>query len=276
MSKEKILTLEHVCKSFATSDTDVLTYALNDINLTIRSGEFVSVVGPSGCGKTTMLMLIAGLGSPTSGKVLLDGKPIEGPSPQNGVVFQKPMLFPWLTVEKNVAFSLKMQGTEEEHKDDVDRLIHAAGLDDFRKVFPHQLSGGMAQRVALIRSMVNDPDLFLMDEPLGALDAFTRMGMQDELLAMGANRKRLMMLVTHDVDEAIYLGTRVLVMAPRPGTVLKDLAIDMPYPRNRTSAKFMEYRKQVLEMLKFGKAENTSKNNDDVFICDQKLGTYVI
>lgn len=276
MSKESILRLEHVCKSFATNDTDVLTYALNDINLTIRSGEFVSVVGPSGCGKTTMLMLIAGLSSPTSGKILLDDKPIQGPSPQNGVVFQKPMLFPWLTVEKNVAFSLKMQGTEKEHKDDVDRLIRTAGLEEFRNVFPHQLSGGMAQRVALIRSMVNDPNLFLMDEPLGALDAFTRMGMQDELLAMGANRKRLMMLVTHDVDEAIYLGTRILVMAPRPGTIINDLPIDMPYPRNRTSAKFMDYRKQVLEMLKFGTSENTAGKKDKIPMCDEKFGTYVI
>ena len=131
----------------------------------------------------------------------------------------------------------------------------AVGLDEFRQSYPHQLSGGMAQRVALIRTMINDPEVFLLDEPLGALDAFTRMHMQDELLNMWVQRKRMMLMVTHDIDEAIYMGMRVLVMAPRPGRIREDITIDMPYPRNRTSKKFLEYRSHVMEMLDFGWAE---------------------
>jgi len=169
------------------------------------------------------------------------------------MVFQKPTLFPWLTVEQNVAFSLRMLKKEENGA--VDRLIQMIGLSEFRHAYPHQLSGGMAQRVALIRTMINEPDVFLLDEPLGALDAFTRMNMQDELINMWNEKKQIVMMVTHDVDEAIYMGTRILVMAPRPGRVVDDIPIEMDYPRNRTSRQFLTYRKKIMEMLDFGRAE---------------------
>lgn len=255
MKTDDSLQLSHVSKSFARAEMKQVTHALEDINLTIRPGEFVSIVGPSGCGKSTILRLVAGLIVPTTGTLSLHGQTIRGPHPNRGMVFQKPTLFPWLSVADNVSFSLRMQGTFKGHKEDVDRLIRMVGLEDFRHSYPHQLSGGMAQRVALIRTMINDPEVFLLDEPLGALDAFTRMNMQDELVNMWNVRKRMMLMVTHDIDEALYMGTRVLVMAPRPGRIREDIAIEMDYPRNRTSKKFLEYRTRVMEMLDFGRAE---------------------
>lgn len=255
MKTDDSLQLSHVSKSFARAEMKQVTHALEDINLTIRPGEFVSIVGPSGCGKSTILRLVAGLIVPTTGTLSLHGQTIRGPHPNRGMVFQKPTLFPWLSVADNVSFSLRMQGTFKGHKEDVDRLIRMVGLEDFRHSYPHQLSGGMAQRVALIRTMINEPEVFLLDEPLGALDAFTRMNMQDELVNMWNVRKRIMLMVTHDIDEALYMGTRVLVMAPRPGRIREDIAIEMDYPRNRTSKKFLEYRTRVMEMLDFGRAE---------------------
>ncbi len=254
------LKLDRVCKGFARTDGQGVTTALWDINLEIRSGEFVSVVGPSGCGKSTILRLMAGLIFPTRGQLTLNGQAITGPSPERGMVFQRPTLFPWMTVQDNVSFSLRMQKKMAGRQADVDRLIRMAGLEEFRDSYPHQLSGGMAQRLALIRTMINDPQVFLLDEPLGALDAFTRMTMQDQLLELWRrNRERsgqhMMVMVTHDVDEALYMGTRVLVMAPRPGRIRADLAIDMAYPRNRTSKKFLDYRSQIMEMLDFGRTE---------------------
>ncbi len=261
MSESKsCLKLDHVCKSFARTEIEDVTNALWDINLEIRAGEFVSIVGPSGCGKSTILRLIAGLIFPTTGSLTLNGQPIAGPDPDRGMVFQKPTLFPWMSVEDNVSFSLRMQKKMAHRQADVDRLIRMAGLEEFRDSYPHQLSGGMAQRLALIRTMINDPQVFLLDEPLGALDAFTRMNMQDELLSMWHHNREqsgqhMMVMVTHDIDEALYMGTRVLVMAPRPGRIREDMAIDLDYPRNRTSKKFLEYRTKVLEMLDFGRAE---------------------
>ena len=169
------LQLKEICKSYIRTDAQGVTVALENVNLNIKDGEFVTIVGPSGCGKSTLLRLVAGLIPPTKGSILLNGKPIKGTSPNRGIVFQEPTLFPWLTVEDNVSFSLKVQGKYKEKKEEVDRLINIIGLDEFRKSYPHQLSGGMAQRVALIRTMINEPEVFLLDEPLGALDAFTRM-----------------------------------------------------------------------------------------------------
>ena len=256
---ENILKLEHVSKSFARTDAADVTNALQDVSLEVRTGEFISIVGASGCGKSTILRLIAGLIMPTTGTLTLDGRPITGPAPERGMVFQKPTLFPWLTVEQNVSFSLRMMHNTEGMDDKVDRLVKMAGLEEFRTSYPHQLSGGMAQRVALIRTMINNPPVFLLDEPLGALDAFTRMNMQDELLGMWGESRHMMLMVTHDVDEALYMGTRVVIMAPRPGRVREDLKIELEYPRNRTSSKFMEYRKHVLEMLDFGRAEDEAE-----------------
>ena len=171
------------------------------------------------------------------------------------MVFQKPTLFPWLTVEQNLNFSPRMMKRKDALKEEAERLLELAGLTEFRDDFPHQLSGGMAQRLALIRTMINNPRVFLLDEPLGALDAFTRMNMQDELLNLWQRSGHMMLMVTHDIDEALYLGTRVVVMAPRPGRICVDMKNDMSYPRNRTSSAFLKFRKDVLEMLDFGHAE---------------------
>ncbi|AFS79002.1 aliphatic sulfonates ABC transporter ATP-binding protein SsuB [Gottschalkia acidurici 9a] len=253
--KESTLILDNISKSFARTDTNTITHALDNINFTVREGEFVSIVGPSGCGKSTILRLIAGLIVPTAGEIRLNNEKIEGTNPDRGMVFQKPTLFPWLTVEENVAYSLKVQNKLESGKEEVDRLISKVGLSEFKNSYPHQLSGGMAQRVSLIRSMINKPRVFLLDEPLGALDAFTRMDMQDELLGMWRENKHIMIMVTHDVDEAIYMSTRVIVMAPRPGRIRKSIDIDLDYPRNRLSNDFVDYRKEIMEMLDFGKIE---------------------
>lgn len=224
--KKVTLKLEKVSKSFAKIETDEVTHALNEIDLTLNSGEFISLVGPSGCGKSTILRLVAGLIVPTKGTVSVDGKEVKEPSPERGMVFQKPTLFPWLTVEKNIAFSLRMQGKLKGNEDKVKRMIDVIGLEAFKDDYPDQLSGGMAQRVALVRSLINEPDILLLDEPLGALDAFTRMNMQDEILKIWYEKQQLAIMVTHDVDEAIYMGTRVLVMDANPGRIVDDIKID--------------------------------------------------
>ena len=250
------LTLENVSKSFAKVETDEVTHALDNVSVTMESSEFISLVGPSGCGKSTILRLVAGLIVPTLGKVAVNGKEIDGPSPNRGMVFQKPTLFPWLTVEDNIAFSLKVQGKLEGNEDKVKRMIKVIGLEKFKDDYPGQLSGGMAQRVALVRSLINQPEILLLDEPLGALDAFTRMHMQDEILSMWSESKQLALMVTHDVDEAIYMGTRVLVMDANPGRIIADIKIDETYPRDRSSASFVEYRNDILNKLHFGGNKN--------------------
>lgn len=253
MAENKVtLKLDDVCKVFAKVESDEVTHALYNVNTTMESGEFISLVGPSGCGKSTILRLVAGLISPTLGKVTVNGEEITEPHPSRGMVFQKPTLFPWLTVEKNIGFSLEMQGTLKGNEDKVKRMIDVIGLEKFKDDYPGQLSGGMAQRVALVRTLINEPEILLLDEPLGALDAFTRMNMQDEILNIWADTKQLALMVTHDVDEAIYMGTRVLVMDANPGRIIADIKIDEPFPRDRSSAKFVEYRNDILNKLHFG------------------------
>jgi len=249
--KKIVLKLDGVSKSFAKIENDSVTHALSTVSTTMESGEFVSLVGPSGCGKSTILRLVAGLILPTTGKITVDGNEIKNPSPERGMVFQKPTLFPWLTVEKNIAFSLKMQNKLSGNEQRVEEMIHIIGLENFRDDYPGQLSGGMAQRVALVRSLISEPDILLMDEPLGALDAFTRMNMQDEILKIWRKRKQLIIMVTHDIDEAIYMGTRVLVMDTNPGRIVSDIRIDEEYPRDRSSASFINYRNDILEKLHF-------------------------
>lgn len=254
------LELKNVSKSFARTDIQGITHALDNINLTIEDGEFVCIVGASGCGKSTILRLIAGLIPPTSGEILLNSEPIDGTSSDRGMVFQSPTLFPWLTVEQNVAFGLNVQGkTNELHK--VDKLIEMIGLSEFKDSYPSQLSGGMAQRVSLIRTMINEPSVFLLDEPLGALDAFTRMNIQDELISLWLQKRNTMIMVTHDVDEAIYMSTRVIVMAPRPGRILEDIKINLEEGfRNRISDEFLEYRKTIMDLLNMGHKEGGNHN----------------
>lgn len=250
--KRVALEINNVSKSFAKVENDEVTHALNEIDLNVTSGEFVSLVGPSGCGKSTILRLVAGLIMPTTGKITVDGKEITEPSPERGMMFQKSTLFPWLTVEKNIAFSLKMQGKLKGNEEKVERMLKVIGLEAFRNDYPGQLSGGMAQRVALMRSLINEPDILLLDEPLGALDAFTRMNMQDEILKIWQEKGQLALMVTHDVDEAVYMGTRVIVMDANPGRVVADIKIEEDYPRDRSSRAFVEYRNEILNRLHFG------------------------
>lgn len=250
-----ILRLDNVSKSFAKVEHDEVTHALNEVNLSMKSGEFISLVGPSGCGKSTILRLVAGLIPPTTGYLTVNGAQITGPSPERGMMFQKPTLFPWLTVEKNISFSLRMQNKFKGNEEEVERMLKVIGLEEFRDDYPGQLSGGMAQRVALVRTLINHPKILLLDEPLGALDAFTRMNMQDEILDIWKKRKQLVVMVTHDVDEAIYMGTRVIAMEANPGQIKADIPIELPYPRDRSSAEFVGYRNQILGLLNYGSGE---------------------
>lgn len=229
--------------------------ALSDVSLEFNPGEFVSIVGPSGCGKSTMLRIIAGLQEATRGNAFLDGAKIEGASYERGLVFQDPNLFPWLSVHDNVASGLVARKLYKEKKQEVNQYIELVGLKGFEKAYPHQLSGGMAQRAAIARALVNHPKVLLLDEPLGALDAFTRMYMQDELLRIWKERKNTMILVTHDVDEAIYLSDRIVIMSPRPGRVQDIIKVNMPRPRKRSGEEFLHLRGKILETLNFSKKD---------------------
>ena len=250
--KKVCLKLENVSKVFAKVESDGVTHALQDVSTEMQSGEFVSLVGPSGCGKSTILRLVAGLITPTLGRVTVDGKEVDGPSPERGLVFQNPTLFPWLTVEKNISFSLDMQGVTVGKAEKVKHMLEITGLEKFRNDYPAQLSGGMAQRVALVRTLINEPEILLLDEPLGALDAFTRMNMQDEILNIWTQRRQLALMVTHSIDEAVYMGTRVLVMEANPGRIVADIRISEDFPRDRSSAGFVEYRNEILNKLHYG------------------------
>lgn len=243
------LEFNNVSKSFIRSDSNSITNALDDINFEIHDGEFVSIVGPSGCGKSTILRLIAGLIFPTTGDIILDGKEITGPSSERGMVFQKSTLFPWLTVGENVGFSGELKNKEKISQETIENMLNKVGLLDFKNSYPSNLSGGMAQRVSLIRTLINKPEVLLLDEPLGALDAFTRMNMQDEILKLWNEEKNMTIMVTHDVDEAVYMSTKVIVMEPRPGRVKKIVPIALEYPRKRTSKEFTDYRNELLETL---------------------------
>ena len=255
MAETVTLQLNHVSKSFAKVEKEGITNALGNIDLTMHDGEFISLVGTSGCGKSTILRLIAGLIPPTMGTLMVNGEEITGPDPSRGMVFQKPTLFPWLTVEKNISFSLRMQNKFKGNEEEVERMLKVIGLEEVRDDYPGQLSGGMAQRVALVRTLINHPKILLLDEPLGALDAFTRMNMQDEILDIWKKRKQLVVMVTHDVDEAIYMGTRVIAMEANPGQIKADIPIELPYPRDRSSAEFVGYRNQILGLLNYGSGE---------------------
>ena len=248
--------VQEVSKSFPLPD-DPLTRreALSNISLSLAPGELVSLIGPSGCGKSTLLRLIAGLDTPDSGELLVGSDPINEPSAERGLVFQDPNLFPWLTVRRNIEAGLVARRVLREKRNEVDEFMRLVGLEAFADAYPHHLSGGMSQRVALARALINHPKVLLLDEPLGALDAFTRMRMQDEVLRLWQNRRTTMLLVTHDIDEAIYMSDRILVMTPAPGRIDRKIGIDLSRPRDRTSEPFVRLRSQILEHLHFaGKA----------------------
>ncbi len=242
--------VEGVVKRFPQQDAEDVV-ALSGIDLTIAAGEFVSLIGPSGCGKSTLLRLIAGLNGADEGKLYIDGEVIRQPSYERGLVFQNPMLFPWLNVHDNVAFGLKARSIYKHNKPEVEKFIDLVGLATFHKSYPHQLSGGMAQRASLARALVNHPKVLLLDEPLGALDAFTRMNMQDELIRIWQERQTTMIMVTHDVDEAIYLSDRVIVMTPRPAKIESCIEVQLSRPRARNNPEFLRMRSKILEILNF-------------------------
>lgn len=226
--------------------------ALNGFSLDIKPGSFVSLIGPSGCGKSTLLRIIGGLDTASSGEIFLDGNKITKPGSDRGFAFQGSNLFPWLTVEKNIAFGLKARHIYKEQKGAVDELVDLVGLKGFEKSFPHQLSGGMQQRASLARALVGHPSVLLLDEPLGALDAFTRMNLQDEILNIWKKHNMTMIMVTHDVDEAIYMSDQVVVMSARPSKVEEVIDIDLPRPRARVQDTFQEYRTRILDVLNLG------------------------
>lgn len=244
----------NIRKEFIQPD-GLIIEVLNNVNVSIKAGEFICLIGPSGCGKSTFLRLIAGLTKPTSGNITLDKVVIEKPGYERGFVFQDPTLFPWLTIYNNVAYGLKIRHRFKQRKKDVLNFIHLVGLDGFENSYPHQLSGGMAQRASLARALVNDPKVLLLDEPLGALDAFTRMNMQDEILRIWKERGTTMIMVTHDVDEAIYLSDRIFVMTPRPAKIEEIIEVSIGrgenYGRKRDNADFLRLRSKILQILNF-------------------------
>jgi NitT/TauT family transport system ATP-binding protein/sulfonate transport system ATP-binding protein len=248
------LSLRDVSRIYATAAGGTVE-ALSHVSLDVHRGEFVSLLGPSGCGKTTTLRLIAGLDQPQGGELTLDGEPIRGASHRRGFVFQQGALFNWLTIRENIAAGLRARHVYRENAGRVDELIHAVGLDGFGDAYPHQISGGMAQRVAIARALINDPEVLLLDEPMGALDNFTRATLQDLLIDLQRANHTTMVLVTHDVDEAIYLSDRIVIMTPRPGRVSEVVSVDFPRPRHRGGSEFLELRATLLEKFNLASAE---------------------
>jgi ABC-type nitrate/sulfonate/bicarbonate transport system ATPase subunit len=244
------LQVRHVTKTFVSPEGDEVI-ALQNVSLEARHGEFICLLGPSGCGKTTLLNLIAGFLEPTSGEVLVDGRPVTGPSHDRGVVFQDYALFPWLTVRENVQFGPRVLGRPKAEREALaDTYLAMVGLTDFARRYPHELSGGMKQRVGIARALANHPSILLMmDEPFGALDAMTRETMQDELLALTAQEPRLVVFVTHSVLEAVFLADRTIVMSARPGRIIADMRIDLPHPRDRTAADLTAYVREIRDLL---------------------------
>ncbi|MDB5817137.1 MAG: putative aliphatic sulfonates transporter, ATP-binding protein [Rhizobacter sp.] len=222
---------------------------LDDVDLDVAPGEFVALLGPSGCGKSTLLRLVAGLEPATSGELTHDGVRIERPHPSRIVVFQDPTLFPWRTVRQNVALGPQARGVLPASRRRIDDALALVGLRDFADTHPHQLSGGMAQRAALARALVNDPSLLVLDEPLGKLDSLTRLTMQGELVALWRRAGFSVLMVTHDVEEALFMAQRVIVFTDRPARVKAELVNDLPYPRHRGSPRLAELRRQALGLL---------------------------
>jgi sulfonate transport system ATP-binding protein len=242
------LRISRVTKQFQVNGEPL--HVLDALDLSVAPGEFLTIVGASGCGKSTLLRLIAGLDTGFEGDVILDGERVKQPSLDRGLVFQEPRLFPWLTVVQNVELGLLNAGLSKAAKRRAAlEHITLVGLDGFQDAWPHQLSGGMAQRAAIARGLVNRPGVLLLDEPFGALDALNRARLQDELQRIWAAEGITMLLVTHDVEEAVYLGDRVVVMAPRPGRITASFEIDVPRPRDRASSVLADYRNAVMAAL---------------------------
>src|SRR4051794_40731279 len=246
------LRVRDVTKSFpAPDDATDRRLALDRISLSLAAGELSSLVGPSGCGKSTLLRLIAGLDSPDSGELMVGSESITGPNAERGLVFQDPNLFPWLTVRRNIEAGLVAPPRLPDKRHEGGEFMRLLGRESLAGAYPHHPSGGMAQRVALARALINHPKVLLLDEPLGALDAFTRMRMQDEVLRLWQARRTTMLLVTHDIDEAIYMSDRIVIMTPRPGRIDRTIEVTLPRPRDRSSSDFLHLRGEILELLHF-------------------------
>ena len=241
------LTVEGVSHAFRINGAPLPV--LDRVDLSIEPGAFVALLGPSGCGKSTLLRLAAGLEPPDSGRLALDGHPIAGPDPSRLLVFQDPTLYPWRTVRGNVSLGLEARGLLRSHRHRIDEALALVGLSGFADAYPHQLSGGMAQRTALARALVNDPRLLLLDEPLGKLDALTRLAMQGELVRLWQETGFTAVLVTHDVEEALVLAQRVIVLGDRPAAIRAEIAVEAPYPRRRDDPALVRLRSRILAGL---------------------------
>ncbi|WP_454689051.1 ABC transporter ATP-binding protein [Achromobacter aloeverae] len=222
---------------------------LDDIDLDIQPGEFVALLGPSGCGKSTLLRLVAGLETPRQGVIEADGERVARPDPSRILVFQDPTLYPWRTVRDNVALGLQARGLLARQGARIDDALQRVGLARFGSAYPHQLSGGMAQRAALARALVNDPRILILDEPLGKLDSLTRLAMQSELVDLWQRSGVTALLVTHDVEEALFLATRIVVLSDRPARIKDELVNDLPYPRHRGDPRIADLRRRALSLL---------------------------
>lgn len=261
------IVFDHVSKVFDTENGPL--QVVDDVSFGVSDGEFVALVGPSGCGKTTMLNMVAGFMHPSDGTVTLDGEPIVGPSADRGMMFQDYGVFPWLSVEDNIAFGLKLKANRvaaERRRQIVDHYVELMGLGDFRKAYPKTLSGGMRQRLALARAYAVEPDFLLMDEPFGALDAQTRTSMQDLLLGVMGEVKKTVMLITHSVEEALYLASKILVISARPSRIRRVIDVPFGYPRTealRDSSEFSELRGEVREMVmrEYAAQEDQARSN---------------
>lgn len=246
------ITITHLNRTFPDSKRGDIV-ALENVSFEARAGEFICIIGPSGCGKSTLLQLIAGLDQPTSGKIRINGNPVTGPSAECGFVFQDYALFPWVTVQKNVEFGPKMKRFAKNLRAEIARkYIELTGLQGFEARYPNELSGGMKQRVAIARALANEPQILLMDEPFAAVDSMLRENLQQEILNIWNKTGKTVIFVTHQIDEAIYLADRIIVMTPRPGSILKTVNIDLPRPRERSlriSRMFQELQKEIRELV---------------------------
>ena len=248
------LIIESLSRVFSGVRGGAPTRALEPISLSVADNDFVTILGPSGCVKSTLLRLVAGLDTPTTGRILLDGKPVTGPGADRGMVFQSYTLFPWLTIADNIAFGLRERGiTSAERGHVVESWLTRVGLTSFANHYPKQLSGGMQQRTAIARALANDPSILLLDEPFGALDNQTRALMQELLLGIWERERKTVLFVTHDIEEAIFLASRVLVMTARPGRIKADVAVDLLHPRHytiKTSAEFSALKARLTEEIR--------------------------
>jgi NitT/TauT family transport system ATP-binding protein len=248
------LVIDNVSRIFPAVRGGVPTRALEPTDLAVADNDFVTILGPSGCGKSTLLRMVAGLDTPTTGRILLDGKAITGPGADRGMVFQSYTLFPWLTVSENISFGLRERGVAPRQRADIAaQWLDKVGLTSFANHYPKQLSGGMQQRTAIARALANSPKILLLDEPFGALDNQTRALMQELLLGIWERERKTVIFVTHDIEEAVFLASRVVVMTARPGRIKADVAVDLPHPRHytlKTSPEFSALKARLTEEIR--------------------------